>query len=276
MLVRTKMKNTLDATRHFWNTNPCGGLESWSARQANRYRVEPWLRPLLAHIAASHSQVVEVGCGQGTDGITLCSLLPEVGNYLGLDYSEASLASARQAVAEAQASNGLRVLPRFQHANAEQLPLADNSVECIYSVGVLHHTPDEAKAASEVVRVLRPGGRAYILLYNCFSPKVALAKLLRGMQHGVDFLSHQERIVYRSLLNRHGEQWFGTMWLECFGVPVLNCHGPAGIRRLFPGLIVHALHGLGNNIHGLGKGRTPWGVFWFLEAEKPNVPRDPA
>jgi ubiquinone/menaquinone biosynthesis C-methylase UbiE len=51
-------------------------------------------------------------------------------------------------------------------ADAEALPFADASFDLFYSHGVLHHTPDTARAISEAYRVLRPGGQAMVMLYH--------------------------------------------------------------------------------------------------------------
>ena len=48
---------------------------------------------------------------------------------------------------------------------AEKLPFADNSFDIVYSNGVLHHTPRTQQAVEEVYRVLKPGGKAVIMLY---------------------------------------------------------------------------------------------------------------
>jgi ubiquinone/menaquinone biosynthesis C-methylase UbiE len=50
-------------------------------------------------------------------------------------------------------------------SDAENLPFADGAFDIVYSNGVLHHTTDTGKAMDEVYRVLRPGGRAVIMLY---------------------------------------------------------------------------------------------------------------
>jgi SAM-dependent methyltransferase len=55
---------------------------------------------------------------------------------------------------------------RFLVANAEALPFADDSFDCVCSMGVLHHTPDTARAVAEVRRVLRPGGRLILMMYH--------------------------------------------------------------------------------------------------------------
>jgi ubiquinone/menaquinone biosynthesis C-methylase UbiE len=54
----------------------------------------------------------------------------------------------------------------FRPGNAEKLEFPDSSFDVVYSFGVLHHTPDIERSLSEVHRVLRPGGVAYVMLYH--------------------------------------------------------------------------------------------------------------
>src|SRR5262249_39123603 len=54
--------------------------------------------------------------------------------------------------------------------DAESLPFESDSFDVVYSWGVLHHTPDTARALKEVRRVLRPAGEARIMLYALDSP----------------------------------------------------------------------------------------------------------
>lgn len=49
--------------------------------------------------------------------------------------------------------------------DSENLPFADGTFDIVYSNGVLHHTLDTDKAMAEVMRVLKPGGLAVIMLY---------------------------------------------------------------------------------------------------------------
>jgi SAM-dependent methyltransferase len=48
---------------------------------------------------------------------------------------------------------------RFQEADAENLPFADASFDVVLSTFGVMFTPDQAKAATELARVCRPGGR---------------------------------------------------------------------------------------------------------------------
>jgi ubiquinone/menaquinone biosynthesis C-methylase UbiE len=48
---------------------------------------------------------------------------------------------------------------KFQQADAEKLPFADASFDVVMSTFGVMFTPDQAKAASELARVCKPGGR---------------------------------------------------------------------------------------------------------------------
>lgn len=55
---------------------------------------------------------------------------------------------------------------RSYQADAEALPFRDGSFDIVYSNGVLHHSEDTDRCLAEVYRVLKPGGRAVIMLYS--------------------------------------------------------------------------------------------------------------
>jgi len=54
----------------------------------------------------------------------------------------------------------------FRVSDAENLDFSDESFDLVYSHGVLHHTPDIDAAVHEIHRVLKPGGRAMVMLYH--------------------------------------------------------------------------------------------------------------
>jgi SAM-dependent methyltransferase len=234
--------------------------------------LEPWVLDVLHQIAARHTRVLEIGCGQGTDGIILCSLLPPDGEYQGLDYSDASVASAQRAAQEAGGTLTLRVTPSFRVGNAERLDLPADSIECVYSNGVLHHTASPPRAFAEVFRVLKPGGEAFITLYRRPSVKVGVAKLMRGLQGGLDRVVGQDRSLYRLIGGRHMPEVLGTMLLEGFGVPVLEWYSRAEILEHFRAFTILSLQPVGYNFPRQQpklKGWTNWGYMWFLHVQKP-------
>lgn len=54
-------------------------------------------------------------------------------------------------------------------ANGQSLPYADNSFDVVSNIGSLEHYVDMETAVSEMTRILKPGGRAYVLVPNTFS-----------------------------------------------------------------------------------------------------------
>ena len=51
-------------------------------------------------------------------------------------------------------------------ASAENIPYPDNSFDLVAAWGVLHHAADDARCYAEVHRVLKPGGRMFLMLYR--------------------------------------------------------------------------------------------------------------
>jgi ubiquinone/menaquinone biosynthesis C-methylase UbiE len=211
------------ATTAFWDAYPCDGQNSHAARAAVRAKKHPWLGDELAWIAARHSNIVEVGCGQGTDCLAICEQMAVGGSYIAVDRSQGSIRSARSAAE----SSDLNVAPTFVIGDALRLPFEDGAVDCVYSMGVLHHTSDTEQGVREVHRALITGGRAYVALYRANAIKVASAVLLRRLQSasGISFLP------LASLLGANTS--LGTMLQECFGVPILRSYLKAEIEDLF-------------------------------------------
>ncbi len=155
-----------ERVRAFWQANPCGvkfadappgSRRFYELVEAHRYTKE-WHIPIAADFKNARGlKVLEIGCGLGTDGAQFA----EAGaDYTGVDLTEAAVDLARKRFE-------LFNLPgKFQTADAENLDFANESFDLVYSHGVLHHTPETAKAIREIHRVLRPGGRAMVMLYH--------------------------------------------------------------------------------------------------------------
>ncbi len=159
-------QNLKERVRAFWQKNPCGtkfsdaevGTRLFFERVEEHRYTKEWHIPAAADFAGARGlSVLEIGCGLGTDGAQFAKA---GANYTGVDLTDA-------AVELAQKRFELFDLPgTFRTADAENLDFADESFDLVYSHGVLHHTPDTAKAVREVHRVLKPGGRAVVMLYH--------------------------------------------------------------------------------------------------------------
>jgi len=150
----------------FWQANPCGikfaeeeigTREFFNAIERHRYQTE-WHIPGVVNFQRwRDSDVLEVGCGLGTDAVNFAR---RGARYTGVDLTEASIELVKKRFDFEGLAADLRV------ADAETLPFADDTFDLVYSHGVLHHTPDTQRAINEVHRVLKPGGTAMVMLYH--------------------------------------------------------------------------------------------------------------
>ena len=155
-----------ERVRTFWQAHPCGtkfsdaeiGTRAFFERiEAHRYEKE-WHIPAAANFANTRGlKVLEIGCGLGTDGAQFAKAGAD---YTGVDLTNAAIELARKRF-ELFGLTG-----KFQVADAENLDFPDESFDVVYSHGVLHHTPDIDAAVQEIRRVLKPGGRAIVMLYH--------------------------------------------------------------------------------------------------------------
>jgi SAM-dependent methyltransferase len=97
--------------------------------------------------------VVDIGCSSGE---LLCDLVVEhpAAALLGVDVVPSGLAIA----------HALTPTVPLLRASALALPLPDDSIDAIASLNVLEHLADDVGALAEMNRVLRPGGRAAIVV----------------------------------------------------------------------------------------------------------------
>ena len=260
----------LSQVREFWDEFPCDGHASFELRSRFRYRKDPWLLPFLDRIAGGYRHVLEVGCGQGTDGISLCQRLLPGSCYVGVDRSQTSLERADGAAAEVRES--LKVFPEFRLGNAEQLDFPDGSFECVFSVGALHHSERTERAIAEVHRVLAPGGVALVLLYRRSAPKVLAAHMLRAFQDCLDAGLRKDRIIYRAWRAVRTGNPSGTAIEECFGVPILRSYTRRGMSSLFRKFSSVRLssRGFGSIFRTKTnpEASAPLGYLWLAEAIK--------
>ena len=174
-----------ERVRAFWQANPCGtkfaDAEPGTRRfyelvEAHRYDKE-WHIPAAADFAATRGlRVLEIGCGLGTDGAQFAKAGAD---YTGVDLTEAAVELARKRFE-------LFNLPgAFRTADAENLEFNDETFDLVYSHGVLHHTPDTARAVREIHRVLKKNGKAIVMLYhrNSYNYRVNIRLLRRGGVH---------------------------------------------------------------------------------------------
>src|SRR5215471_1911796 len=102
--------------------------------------------------------VVDLGSGGGLDVFLAATLVGPTGKAIGIDMTPEMIELARRNAAKANNGNGYSNV-EFHLATIDELPLADNSVDCVISNCVINLAPDKPAVFREIARVLKPGGR---------------------------------------------------------------------------------------------------------------------
>lgn len=100
----------------------------------------------------------DLGCGSGRWAKRVA---PRVGHLHCIDAAGEALDVARRNLAGQSNVS-------FHHASSDSIPLADDSQDFGYSLGVLHHIPDTEAAMRDCVRKLKPGAQFLVYLYYRF------------------------------------------------------------------------------------------------------------
>ncbi|PKL78991.1 MAG: hypothetical protein CVV25_09420 [Ignavibacteriae bacterium HGW-Ignavibacteriae-4] len=162
------MKNNQlkDEVKSYWDNQACGtdqideekfSKEYFDAIEQKRYAREPEILEFADFQSGKGKKMLEVGLGAGTDFI---NWVRNGADAHGIDLTPESIAHVKHRLS----LEGLDA--KFEVGDSENLPYEDNSFEFVYSWGVIHHTPDTPKAFREIYRVLQPGGKAKIMVYN--------------------------------------------------------------------------------------------------------------
>lgn len=176
-------------------------------------------------------RVLDAGCGTGEYA---CWYARQGGHVTAVDLSEPSLRRASQYAADQGLSN-----MRFLKQSVLALNFPDGSFDYVYSMGVLHHTPDPYGGFRELCRVLRPGGVLIVSLYNRFSrlphnARQTLVRLVAGddPDHRVAWATRLFPRTCRSLRRNRGED-SGAILYDAFAIPHESRHSIGALLRWF-------------------------------------------
>jgi SAM-dependent methyltransferase len=223
---------------------PVGSRAMYDEVERERYILEPDILELAAFESWRDRDVLEAGCGIATDGAQFARA---GARYTGVDFSPTALRLARERFEE------YGLAGRFEPAQLTELPFEGGSFDLVYSMGVVHHIPDAAAVVAEFHRVLRPGGRARVMLYHrdSFNYRFTILGLRRALvvmllaPRGVELvarLTGEPREVldgHRELLHEHGRRYLADRQLflsnntDGPGNPLSTVYSRAEAEHLF-------------------------------------------
>lgn len=141
------------------------GISEPSPENLNRFDAAyfdqyPYLVRYLPTEQGSGRRLLEVGLGYGTVSQVLAS---RGFDYHGLDIAPGPVEMVRHRLTMLGVDDPEG---RVRAGSVLEIPHPDESFDHLVTIGCLHHTGDIPGAVEEVHRVLRPGGRAVVMLYN--------------------------------------------------------------------------------------------------------------
>ena len=123
-----------------------------------------WRRRLIAAVGRhAPNRVLDLATGSGDVAFALSRGLPNSTTITGMDFCQPMLdqAEAKKHAAEPRYSN-----VAFRVGDALALPAADESFDAVTIAFGLRNLADRARGLREMHRVLRPGGRLFVLEFS--------------------------------------------------------------------------------------------------------------
>lgn len=185
----------------YWNNNPCsGGNKSFPFK------------------IFKNSKVLEIGCGCGVDA----KRFVDAGAiYTGIDLTDNAVYQTKFKIGDKG---------KVLKMNAEYLDFSDESFDCVYSFGVIHHAVSPENIIKEAYRVIKKGGFLYVMLYNKYSVRYYLdIMFLRKILWFLRFPKYNK--LRKECPNPTKEQWLS--WnTDTLGCPIARVYSPKDIEKL--------------------------------------------
>lgn len=161
--------------KEYWNRRPCnlkhslkavGTQEYFDEVEERKYFVEPHILEFAEFQKWKGKEVLEIGCGIGTDSVNFAR---NGANLTVIELSEKSLNICKKRFGV----YGLKA--DFILGDAEKLSSllpVGKKYDLVYAFGVIHHTNKPDEVIKEIKKVFKPQSELRIMLYSRFSFKL--------------------------------------------------------------------------------------------------------
>ena len=181
--------------------------------------------------------VLEVGVGLGTD-ILQYARNGAIAHGIDLTSRAVEVTTGRFAL---EGREG-----RFSQGSFTNIPFRDGAFDLVYSFGVLHHSEQTQEGIDEIFRVLKPGGRAIVMLYHKGFKYYVRKLFLYGVLKGEFLTSSAQEVV-----SRHSEDFGNAPLTKAF-----SRRQAQRMFREFEGTTSECFR-LDDNLRILGKSLSP-------------------
>ena len=193
--------------------------------------------------------VLDAGCGSGKFSAAIAKF--GAAKVIGIDLSQKGLQFARSQAGKVDYGDRLE----FMAGSLLDLPLPDQSVDMVWSNGVVHHTADYEKCIAEFSRVLKQHGTLFLYVNGRFGLFELLLDTLR--------LANQDipRQLFQHFLGTLGMNTGRQYWvMDCMYAPyewkaksevaeILTRHGFTDLRQLTRGVDIDQIEQVSRGIN---------------------------
>ena len=168
-------KNIYKSIKNYWNNQPCNinhsnkkylSKEYFNEVRKKKFFVEKHILEFAKHKNYKNKNVLEIGCGIGTDAI---EFIRNGANYIGIDFSEKSvgISKKRVEVLGLKKNNPEFLVDNCEYPKNLYIKLKQESIkfDLIYSFGVIHHTKNMKKAFNCIHKIANKNTEIKIMLY---------------------------------------------------------------------------------------------------------------
>lgn len=158
-------------------------------------------------------KILELGSGLGLLGKAIQKVIGPISvNYFGIDLAFSSATESKnQSIEPVQAS-------------VTGLPFKNESFDAIVSTDVLEHIPDAKKAVEEIKRVLKPNGKAFLVIADPSEPRFEKVEghIKRNSDRSdVSFWKNLFESQGLTVLEKESEKYRKRDWRKIFNLPFL-------------------------------------------------------
>ncbi len=175
--------------KNYWNKRPCniqhstkekGTKEYFDEVEWRKYFVEPHISSFAQFNRWGGQNVLEIGCGIGTDSI---NFVRAGASLTCIELSEESLLLCKKRFQE----YGLPA--RFYWGNAEDMSMIVpiETYDLIYSFGVIHHSPYPERIIEQIGQYMNEHSEGRIMLYSKYSWKALEFFIRKGWKFGFNW-----------------------------------------------------------------------------------------
>ncbi len=146
-------------------------------RIASTPSVSRFYTDLVRPYIASSDKVLDFGCGPGS---FLVPIAPYCAQIVGLDISHSFVTECQRTIEALNITNASSI-----YIQPDEIPFRDSTFDALILVDVIHHLEQPEQSLQEAMRVLKPGGRVFILEPNKLNPILALIHILDSNERGL-------------------------------------------------------------------------------------------